>query len=102
MLVGCVTCGWSKDVPKRVRQVRSRYKCHQCRNPITKVSVFGWAEWIERRADDLEAERRQGRMGTRRQSTKESDRDISAAGVGAELAACIILAPWRIAEWIKA
>jgi hypothetical protein len=41
-------------------------------------------------------------MGTRRQSAEESDRDISAAGIGAELAACVILAPWRLSEWMKA
>jgi hypothetical protein len=81
--------------------VRAMYKCQRCRRPITRASVFAWAEWIERHADRLEAERLDRIRGTRKQTLVESDRDISAVGIGAELAACVILAPWALDTWKK-
>ncbi|HVT89800.1 MAG TPA: hypothetical protein VHD56_13170 [Tepidisphaeraceae bacterium] len=63
--------------------------------------MFRWAEWIESHADRLEYERHNGQLGTRKQSLGESDRDISCAGLAAELAACIIVSPWHVTDWMK-
>ena len=102
MVVGCVTCDWEGDIPRRAKPVRARYKCHRCRQPITRVSVFSWADWIEERADTLERQRQKGELGTRLQTRRDCDRNISADGIGAELAACMILAPWKLTDWMHA
>lgn len=81
--------------------VRAMYKCHLCRRPITSVSAFRWAEWIEAYADRLKRDRQSGRVGSRKQSVRESDRDISCAGLGAELAACVIVSPWHVRDWME-
>src|SRR5579863_3969477 len=101
MFVSCNKCGWSGDVPLRSGGVRARYKCYGCRRPVTTLSVFTWSEWLEQHADRLELRRREGRLGSRRQSSVEADRDISVAGVAAEFAACLILAPWKLEAWIE-
>src|SRR4051812_27085712 len=101
MIVRCVHCSLEKDIPRRATNVRVLYKCHRCRKPITSVSVFSWRDWIEKYADQMEQERVAGQIGTRKQSLNVCERDISAVGIAAELAACVILAPWKVSEWMK-
>ncbi len=101
MVVHCTACDWSKNVPRKATRVQVYYKCHRCKHPITGVNVSIWAEWIDQHVDALEAKRREGKLGSRKQSLVESDREISAAGLGAEFAACVILSPWRLTEWLK-
>jgi hypothetical protein len=102
MLVGCVPCDWSDDVPEQGTSFESPYECPHCRRPITRIDVSSWRKWTEGHADEMEAKRLRGELGTRRQDEEQSDWEISAGGIGAELAACLILAPWRLKEWMKA
>ena len=98
--IRCSPCDWEHDVPRRHPPVRALYKCQRYREPVTTVSVFSWAEWLESEADKLEAKRRENHIGRRKQNAAATDRDISAAGLGAELAACVIVAPWKLTAWL--
>src|SRR5262245_20650496 len=101
MTVSCGSCKWSEDIPTTTTAIRALYRCPHCKRPVTIVDISAWSDWIRQRVDDLETQRQKGQIGTRKQSPKDSDAKISADGMGAELAACLILAPWRIEEWQK-
>lgn len=91
MLVSCLSCNWSANV--LVSPVR--YRCGQCQRLITSIDVSCCEKWFIARADARETDRQEGRLPSRKQTTKMSDYDISITG----LAACLILAPCRVAEW---
>ena len=100
MFVHCI-CKRSSDVSMPPKGARVRLRCDYCKRPIITVGVEDYKKWIKAYVDRLEKARLEGKIGTRRQTTKESDHSISMAGTSAELAACLILAPWSLADWMK-
>lgn len=77
-------------------------RCPACRGLVTTVDVSAAAEWVETQVDRKRQLSREGRLRTRKQSTRESDEEIDRAGLSAELAACAMLCPAFLYEWIKA
>lgn len=99
MIVGCGSCNWSGGIAGPATTMGALHKCPRCECPVTSVDISGWSDWIRQYVNNRETQRKKGEIGTRRQSPKESDAKISGDGIGAELAACLILAPWQIKKW---
>lgn len=105
MYIECAACGGSGD--SDLPEANGTYgflSCSGCGAILTTINVADWSERVERVVQNKLAMQRSGRIGTRKQSTRQSDADISRDGIAAELAACLLIAPsrreayWRAAE----
>jgi hypothetical protein len=76
--------------------------CPCCGRYVCEVDVSGCRDWIDRQVQYKRHLLRTGRLGTRKQSRRQSDEDIDLDGLAAELAACAILCPGHFESWRKA
>jgi hypothetical protein len=77
-------------------------RCEHCDELIMAVDVSATAEWIESQVDRKRHLLETGQLGTRKQSTQQTDSDIDRDGLSAELAACAILCPNAFVSWTRA
>jgi len=77
----------------------SQLRCQQCGALIRCVNVSSARDWIESQVARKRQLAERGRLGTRKQSMRQSDSGIDRDGLSAELAACAILCPVAFARW---
>ena len=81
---------------------RGALRCGECREPITTVDVAGCRTWLEQQVEHKRRLAAAGRLGTRKQSRRQSDAEIDLDGLAAELAACVLLCPGAFDRWRRA
>lgn len=74
--------------------------CPDCGALISDIDISEHREWIESRVRQHSEMHRIGRIGTRKQSTKQSDADIDRDGIAAELAASWLIAPASLPSYM--
>lgn len=103
MYVSYEHCGQSHQVKLTDGSFqRGPLRCCQCNAAITGVDVSGSQSWIELQVERKRGLAQDGRLGTRKQATRQTDEQIDRDGLSAELAACSILCPRSLTAWCKA
>jgi len=75
--------------------------CPNCGRVIREVHVHQWRPLIEARARRMARLQAAGVVGTRKQSLRQTDWEIDWDGREAELAACLILCPGHLEDWLR-
>jgi hypothetical protein len=85
-----------------LRHRRGFLKCPQCNQCVTELDVSDARQWVEQQVARKRGLLRQGKLGTRKQSARQSDEQIDRDGLAAELVACVLLCPGRFETWRRA
>jgi hypothetical protein len=102
MLLKCLYCRRQKAIPlSALDSSEGPLCCSHCRCLITCVTIAEWRDWVEAQVERKRRLQETGLLRTRKQAVQQSDRDIDADGLAAELAACIICCPRHRTLWRK-
>jgi hypothetical protein len=98
--VECVKCRHRGDCVLPQHAPDGFLACPHCNAPVQRLGLGpGSIAFIERITADKAEQQRRGRLFSRKQSHDQSDEQIDREGLGAELAACLMLAPNYRQRW---
>ncbi len=82
-----------------LKKKRGFLNCPQCNQCVTELDVTDCRQWVEQQVAYKRRLSQQGKLGTRKQSSRQSDEEIDRDGLAAELVACLLLCPGRFEAW---
>ncbi len=87
---------------EQFRAERGPLRCATCNGFVSTLDATGTSTWVEGQVARKQSQQESGNLGTRKQSTHQSDETIDRDGLVAELIACVLLCSGSFDAWQQA